>query len=287
MNHLIRAEVRVQVTLTIGERIGDVHVAPAVLLCELLHLGVQLAVGRIIEGPALHTREALRIAWIDVGRTDDRKVDLRIDRLNLVDELYIAVYDLIGTVAEVVEAEEHVDVLRVHKLDGVPYIQELALVDRMCDRLILLLRDQCIDQIIAGGGQKLKLAHERIGFIALREQLEAIGDRITDDDGILIEIEHALILLQRETVGRGLCARLVTSRLCARLRRGRYSTAVCNGAARCRRRNRRTHHRADLCQCREAGRGYHRCGQKCSGPFSETLLHKHALSSMAAKPAVF
>ena len=154
----------------------------------------------------------------------------------------------------------------------------------MRDRLILLLRDQCIDQIIAGGGQELKLTHERIRFIALCEQLEAIGDGITDDDGVLIEIEHALILLQRETVGRGLCARL--RRACS-LCRGRYSTAACNGAGRCRRRNRRTRHRADLCQCREAGRGYHRRGQKCSGTFSETLLHKHSLSSMAAKPAVF
>ena len=207
-----------------------------------------------------------------------------------MDELYIAVYDLIGTVAEVVEAEEHVDVLRVHELDGVPYIQELALVDRMCDRLILLLRDQCIDQIIAGGGQKLKLAHERIGLVSLCEQLEAIGDRITDDDGILIEIEHALILLQRETVGRGLCARFgcLCDRLCRAcgLCRGRYSTAVCDGTGRRRRRNGQTCHRADLCQCSEAGRGYHRRGQKCSGSFLETLLHKHSLSSMAAKPAV-
>ena len=61
MDHLIGAEVRIQVTLAIRERIGDVHVAPAVLLCELLHLGVQPADGRIIEGPALDIKRLQEI----------------------------------------------------------------------------------------------------------------------------------------------------------------------------------------------------------------------------------
>ena len=169
---------------------GDVEVAPAVFGAEGLHACVQRIDGCIGE-------LALFGALVHRGRADDGEGDVRVHRPNLVDEADIVVDRAVhATDIQVVEAEEHEDVLRADQLKRIPDVVLRTLVGRVHR----LLRDghECVVRGEAAAGEEAEVLKDRAArFLAVRVELEAIGDGVTGDVGAL-EVVRDFVLGRRK-----------------------------------------------------------------------------------------